>query len=478
MRRVFTSIVPEYDSLVYGSLRNFRNSSIPAETSLEQAKADILTEKANKKEESFRPKFKSRTVSVAPVLDRAVYNKLPNFRSSTRPQEQGLQQALVDIGTQKSRDIVLANRYLHAGDSDAAEWILRRSLTQLERETATVDFLYEQKLSEAKAKMKERSEDSESVFDTFGKVPRHKYHESDDDDASEASDSALQSDPGSPRTVIHDGVTVRGSQADTLLAPTVQNLAASAGPYATMSQGLTAESLEAIERIRSGPGKALTKRAEVSKILQKEHKDPLRSGRLESGYDLEDITRLRSLGYTGNGVSAIALNKHPLRRVNVSFGRYNIDKAKLAKNIVSFTHKNSNHTVTGLPAMSVSDALKNVILQTINEMPPSLDQLSAEEVGEFNHILKAACVAVNCKRPAEPAETRPAASLVKKLGLFQSDADLTNRLQIIIGEISAGNNSKALKVELSRLLNALHRAKMITAAQVKAATEKYITATF
>jgi hypothetical protein len=147
--------------------------------------------------------------------------------------------------------------------------------------------------------------------------------------------------------------------------------------------------------------------------------------------------------------------RHPLRWDNVEFGRYNIDKNKLNGNVLSFAHKTSNHTVTNLPSMRISDKFKCVILEILNDMPVNLNGLSDTEMEQFRYILKMSKKAF--KNP-----------------ISNNNQELLNRVEIIIGEIAAGNNAKALKVELSQTLNAAHKAGLISAKQVKQATSHFI----
>ncbi len=146
--------------------------------------------------------------------------------------------------------------------------------------------------------------------------------------------------------------------------------------------------------------------------------------------------------------------QHPNRRDNATFGKYQLDNKKLAKNVLSFTHTNG-HSVSDFPAYKIGNSLKGVILSILNGMPVNFDELESEDVSAFNLVMKK--TGCQFKNP-----------------ITNNGDALMTRLEILIGEIDAGNDSKAIKTELSQTLNALQQAKLISAKQVKEATHRWV----
>jgi len=132
-----------------------------------------------------------------------------------------------------------------------------------------------------------------------------------------------------------------------------------------------------------------------------------------------------------------------------------LDKKKLNNNILSFANPKTHHNITHLPASRVSDAFVKVILEIVHEMPVNLNPLSKQEMALLTHIIKSSKMKFDNK-------------------ISNNENELLNRLQLITGEISAGNNSKLLKNELSGILNSLHQSGELTANEVITFTKKYI----
>ncbi len=88
-------------------------------------------------------------------------------------------------------------------------------------------------------------------------------------------------------------------------------------------------------------------------------------------------------------------------------------------------------------------------------MPVNLNPLSKQENALLTHIIQSSKMQFNNK-------------------ISNNDNELLNRLKLITGEISAGNNSKLLKNELSGILNSLHQSGELTADEIISSTKKYI----
>ncbi len=490
-----TSITPAYDALVYSILPSFRSTSLVARDSLLNAKAAILHNKANDFQESMIPKEVKVTIAPRPELDRLAYNPLDNFRLNSRKEETSLKQALVDIGTNKANKFERAAIELKKGNFDTVEWMLGRPLSAEEKETAQLSFITEKKIAKLKAEERIKKMNSPSAFYQY-RTPTAPPLGSFRGPSSRVPVPPRAPQPGPSRSV--------SSIAPTQYAPTVSRIpvyqsashsqyapalrqtlgigpppssaaaaAAAAGPAHSHSQ-LSQSALDDIASIRAAGGNFQTQKSSINLVLTSEGKDAggnfqtqkssinlvlTSEGKdaLRNVTNAALLTELGKYGYTGKGLTGKGLRvyTHPNQRSNIEFGRYNLDKNKLAQNILSFAHKGTNHSVTGLPSTRVSEKLKYVVLGLINGMPVNLDTLSADEMEYFRHIMKS--TKKEFKNP-----------------ISNNNSALSDRLEIIIGEIGAGNSSKALKTELSQTLNSLHQAGLISGKQVNDATARYI----
>jgi hypothetical protein len=520
----YTNVVPEMDALVYSILPNFRNSSITAETSLKNAVADLSRENTRKYQESFAEKQVTRNTSIHPILDRSIGLTVPNFRSSSRPEENSLKNALAQLGTEKAGRVIAANKAFQQGNFDAVEYYLGRPLSQEEKTKKELTFIRETKV----AKIKSGSAFTREISKTQQRVDQNEsqqkqQHADENQEFQKARERKLVDEAAAMARLVAAAKNLRANHSgsknnrwkytslpgdvtsddesnashsssashavsSTVLAPTVlrpyaptlQQLAASSssGPYA-VAQGppgsLPTPALDEISRIRNAGGPYHKQISAINLVLGSEQKDEFAG--------IPSITQLKSrlgtLGYTGKGISSHACHaltaplRHPAYRENVDFGKYTIDKKKLGNNIVSFNHKSGpgtgssarrNHTITGLPAFKVSDAFRGVILEILNDMPVNLNVLNDKEMEQFRRIIKASKKNFNSKLSNNQREA---------LSALAEDEQM-NRLSILIGELSAGNTSKALKTELSQTLNSLNKAGLISAKQVIDATKRYI----
>jgi hypothetical protein len=204
-----------------------------------------------------------------------------------------------------------------------------------------------------------------------------------------------------------------------------------------------------------GPGarKWVTILKDINRVIVKSKQSGL------SHLSSKDTTEqyLHLMIHTGKGLKNKKQTNvnHPNKRVNIPFGKYNLDKTKLNSNILSFAMKNNNHSVTNLPASKISDKFKAVIMEMMNDMPVNLNKLNTQEVKLLDYIVKAS------KHPF-------------KNKISNNNEELCNRMELLVGEIRAGNSSKMLKQELSQTMNSLHKAGLITTAALKTYTTKYI----
>lgn len=147
----------------------------------------------------------------------------------------------------------------------------------------------------------------------------------------------------------------------------------------------------------------------------------------------------------------------PAMRKDIDFGKFAIDANKLNNNILSFAYKKNHHPITGLPNVKVSANVKSVIMQLINNHGLAVDQseLTPEESKFVDHIVRKSGIKFTSHVPTNGKK-------------------LTRRLELIVGMIDAGNNSKILKNELTDILNQCLEKGLITPKEAKHATRKYI----
>lgn len=141
-------------------------------------------------------------------------------------------------------------------------------------------------------------------------------------------------------------------------------------------------------------------------------------------------------------------------RNNAKFGKYFLDLNKLDKNVLSL-QSSKKRPINNLPNVKLTKNLRNNIIQIMNGISCDTSDLNPKETQLLDFIVK------KCKIP------------VKNQISNKSD-ELLKRLEIITGSISAGNDSKLLKNELSQTLNKLHSSGVITTKQAKSATKKFI----
>lgn len=157
---------------------------------------------------------------------------------------------------------------------------------------------------------------------------------------------------------------------------------------------------------------------------------------------------------TGPKLSGRGISGHN-KRDNIAFGKYNIDKNKLQHNVLSFTHQKNNHPVTNLPMSKISARLKKVILEIMSGLSVNLNGLNAQESNFLNYII-----------------SKSKQKFTNKLS--NNNKELVRRLELLVGESNAGNNSTIIKNEISDILNSLHMAGYLSTKQLKDATKKYV----
>lgn len=149
---------------------------------------------------------------------------------------------------------------------------------------------------------------------------------------------------------------------------------------------------------------------------------------------------------TGSGVGK--------RSRKVKFGGYMMDHNKLlTHNVLSLSHP-SGKKVKGMPNMEVTPALKQVIHSIVTGGKVSTGKLKANEKLYLRDLMHKS--AANVELGADV------------------NVSPTQQLQLILGEMEAGNDSTELKSQLRKLLPQLKRSKVLTAEQVSDISKHYL----
>lgn len=139
----------------------------------------------------------------------------------------------------------------------------------------------------------------------------------------------------------------------------------------------------------------------------------------------------------------------------VSFGSYKIDKSKLfGEGILSISHPNGRK-VHGFPNQRLTKGSHHAITQIVTGGKVNPRKLGAEDKMFLTKLLKRAHASV------------------PKLG---ADINMPpeKQLQLILGEMEAGNDSPDMKTQLKKLLPYMQKMKMITAGHVSDIRSHYL----
>ncbi len=142
------------------------------------------------------------------------------------------------------------------------------------------------------------------------------------------------------------------------------------------------------------------------------------------------------------------------RAQKVRFGGYVLDHHKLlGGNILSLSHP-SGRKVKGIPNQVVSDAMKKCIHSIVNGGKVSTRGLSPAEKLKMHDLLSKSAANVSTGADVNVPPTK--------------------KLQLILGEIEAGNDSADLKAQLRKLLPALKRGGSLSAEQCADISTHYL----
>jgi hypothetical protein len=150
-------------------------------------------------------------------------------------------------------------------------------------------------------------------------------------------------------------------------------------------------------------------------------------------------------------------------------GILEVDKKKLAQNVLSVRHKKSKHKHNQIPNYIISGRFKNALATVISGSAPDTSSLSKAEVDMLNTIIAAS-------REGKKGSRRMA---IPKGGNKSSSAAMLakvilNRILVQCGEIDSGNNAPQIRSALSDSIRAALELGAISPRQAQTLTRKYI----
>jgi len=138
----------------------------------------------------------------------------------------------------------------------------------------------------------------------------------------------------------------------------------------------------------------------------------------------------------------------------IKFGRYLIHKPKLEDNIIKIA-TNSGAGVAGFKPERVSRHFGGVIKKIVNGLNPTYEEIGGLTDDEKDYLYKLAKKSQILDRLSIPAPNK------------SKDDKMSDRFDILKGEIQAGNNSTELIKEFKTLLLALSNKDLIPKSQAK-----------
>lgn len=145
--------------------------------------------------------------------------------------------------------------------------------------------------------------------------------------------------------------------------------------------------------------------------------------------------------------------------VFLSYGRLNIDSKKLQDGIVSVMFNDATNKPRRLKNRTVTNKCKEIIIQMLEGKNVDISKLSPAEQKYMIDLHN---------------ESRIKHIAVAGGGLVDDIKTLTHKFDVLVGEISAGNNSKEILNELSEIINGLVQKGVLSVKQAIAYSKKFI----
>jgi hypothetical protein len=150
-------------------------------------------------------------------------------------------------------------------------------------------------------------------------------------------------------------------------------------------------------------------------------------------------------------------------------GEVAIDLIQLEKRVLSVRHVKSKHKVLGMPNKEISAKFKSIILSLLSGSTPTLGKLSDEYKLILTKLIH------HSKTNAKVGGKLPVIERKKPEKKSETLDKLSNSFKVMVGEITAGNDSTVLQNQLMLLLKTMIQKKLITKKQSMDVIKAYIT---
>lgn len=178
-----------------------------------------------------------------------------------------------------------------------------------------------------------------------------------------------------------------------------------------------------------------------------------------------------SSGQQGHGISLNKIGQHRAdMRKDVAFGRYEIDRNALNRNVLSLRFTHNKHPLTNYPRMSISDHLRCGIEAIMSGTYFDINSLDAVEKRFLDTLVKNS--KVNFSMPKTFGLTHEKKfKTVKEVG--STKAKYEAKFKILTGEILAGNDSKEIMKELRELCLQMSSSGLLTHDQAREVIDQF-----
>jgi hypothetical protein len=161
------------------------------------------------------------------------------------------------------------------------------------------------------------------------------------------------------------------------------------------------------------------------------------------------------------------------KRVYKSFGNFLIDMKKLLDdNQLYVVYSKNYHFVDDIPRTQISNDLKAVILALLQGTAPSFDGLKPKELEFMNYLVKRSKSNIQMPKVITGGSAHAKGPCICSFG--NGKTKLKNRLDILSGEIMAGNDSPQVLNELSQIINQMQEKGYINQATAKKYQKAFI----
>lgn len=154
------------------------------------------------------------------------------------------------------------------------------------------------------------------------------------------------------------------------------------------------------------------------------------------------------------------LGRYQVLRNDQAFGIFYIDIDKLQhENILSLIRQTTRTKINGYPNQKVSDEMKLALMQLMEDVYPDFNSLTANEQLVLKDLIKRS--KLNISRIKQPEIKKETVSNKNK-PTKPAKSKVQHQLELWLGAIRSGVNSKELKMKIRTLLKQMYKDRMIT----------------